>query len=124
MHTNTFIRLFRCCLCGVMVFTCINATAQSQGREALLKEPFNTYSLQALQEKLFVHTDKNFYLAGEICWFKIYNTDAVFNKPLGISKLAYIEVLDTNNKPVLRTKVALEAGSGNGSLQLPVSLVS
>ena len=95
-----------------------------QEKEALLKDQFNEYNQQVLQEKLYVHTDKNFYLAGEICWFKIYNTDAFFHKPLGISKLAYIEVLDKNNKPVLQAKVPMKEGDGNGSLQLPVSLGS
>ena len=124
MHKNSLIRSFRLYLCMVAVFTCICATVQSQGQEALLKNQFNAYNQQALQEKLFVHTDKNFYLTGEICWFKIYNTDALFNKPLGISKLAYIEVLDKNNKPVLQAKVPLKEGNGNGSLQLPASLGS
>ncbi|MES1223333.1 MAG: hypothetical protein ABUT20_48005, partial [Bacteroidota bacterium] len=44
--------------------------------------------------------------------------------PFGISKLAYVEVLDKNNKPVLQAKIPLKEGDGNGSLQLPVSLNS
>jgi len=89
-----------------------------------LRQQFDAYQQQVMQEKLYAHTDKNYYVAGEICWFKIYNVDAFFNKPLGISKLAYIELLDKNNKPVLQAKVPLKDGDGNGSLQLPVSLVS
>ncbi len=97
--------------------------AQSTTADPLLAQ-FNNYRQAVLQEKLFLHTDKNFYLAGEICWFKIYNIDAVFNKPLSLSKVAYTEVLDKNNKPVLQAKIALKDGDGNGSLQLPVTLVS
>ena len=122
MYKNLLIPPFSVYLCMVTIFTCTHTKAQAQ--EALLKDRFNAYTRQTLQEKLYVHTDKNFYLAGEICWFKIYNVDAFFNKPLGISKLAYIEVLDKNNKPVLQAKVPLKNGDGNGSLQLPVLLGS
>jgi len=111
-------------VCITAVFTCLGCFAQPSAQELALKDQFTAYSRQALQEKLYLHTDKDFYVAGEICWFKIYNTDAGFNLPLGISKLAYIEVFDKNNKPVLQAKVALNGGSGNGSLQWPISLSS
>ena len=111
-------------LCILQIFFCMPAGLYAQHGEALLKDPFNAYSQQVLQEKLYVHTDKNFYLAGEICWFKIYNTDGFFNKPLGMSKLAYVEVLDKNNQPVLQAKIPLNEGNGNGSLQWPASLAS
>ena len=64
------------------------------------------------------------YLAGEICWFKIYNVDAFFHRPLALSKVAYVEFLDKNNKPVVQGKIALKEGDGNGSLHLPVTLGS
>ena len=44
-------------------------------------------------EKLFLHTDKEFYLAGEVVWFKVYCVDVSFHKPMNISKLAYVEIL-------------------------------
>ncbi len=110
-------------VCILAFFSGINIGAKAQAPE-MLQQQFASYGQQTLQEKLFVHTDKNFYLAGEICWFKIYNTDAFFNKPLGLSKLAYVEILDKNNKPVLQAKIALKEGDGDGSLQLPVSLGS
>jgi len=97
MYKNLLIQPFRLYLCMMGVFTSMYTTMQAQqDKEALLKDQFNEYNQQVLQEKLYVHTDKNFYLAGEICWFKIYNTDAFFHKPLGLSKLAYLEVLPCN----------------------------
>src|SRR5437868_11239373 len=75
---------------------------------------FNGYSQHTSQEKLFVHTDKSFYLAGEILWFKIYAVDLTYNKPIDISKVAYIEILDTINKPVLQAKIGMSSGNGNG----------
>ena len=71
-----------------------------------------------------MHSDKNFYLSGEICWFKLYYVDASFHKPLDMSKLAYVELLNDKNKPVLQAKIALQDGYGDGSFQLPIDLAS
>lgn len=120
IHSPTpYIKLLVCIII-LMAGTHLIAPAQDQH----LIQQFNAYSQQVMQEKLYVHTDKTFYLAGEICWFKIYNVDAFANKPLGISKVAYVELLDKNNKAILQAKVPLQEGDGNGSLQLPVSLGS
>ena len=84
----------------------------------------SVFAKNNLQEKLFVHTDRDFYLAGEIIWFKVYNTNSLSNKPLDLSKIVYIELMDPTSKTVLQAKVSLEKGSGSGSFYLPVSLNS
>ena len=76
------------------------------------------------QEKIYVHTDKNFYLAGEIIWFKVYYLDGATHQKLDLSKVAYIEILDRAYKPVLQTKVSLTADGGSGSFYLPLTLNS
>jgi uncharacterized protein YfaS (alpha-2-macroglobulin family) len=83
---------------------------------------YKNYRNQHFQEKLFIHTDKDFYTAGEIMWFKVYATDAIFNKPLSLSKLCYVELLSAEHKQVLQAKIALKNAGGNGSFQLPFSL--
>src|SRR5664279_4315101 len=80
---------------------------------------FQNYQSLALQEKLYVHTDKSFYLAGETVWLKIYEVDASFHKPFSISGVAYIEVLNNDLKPVLQSKISMKSGSGYGSFVLP-----
>jgi len=89
-----------------------------------LKIKFDEYRMNNLQEKLFVHTDRDGYVSGEICWFKIYDVDAASNKEMPVSTIAYVEILDKNNKAVLQCKVSLNAGYGNGSLYLPITMSS
>lgn len=90
-----------------------------------IQSSFDSYQHKTLQEKLFVHTDKRTYLTGEILWFKIYNVNAANNKPVNISKVAYVELLDNNQIPVMQAKVTLaQPGSGNGSFYLLVSVAS
>lgn len=86
-----------------------------------IQNSFNAYRQNALQEKVFVHTDKEAYLTGEIIWFKIYVVDGTQNKPLNLSKIAYVDILDNNQVPVMQAKIALHNGSGSGSLYIPVS---
>src|SRR6218665_1704505 len=84
-----------------------------------MQEKFDTYRKRALKEKLFVHVDRSFYQSGETMWFKIYAVDGVVHKPLDLSAVAYLEVMDNSNTPILQTKIQLKDGKGNGSLLLP-----
>ncbi|HEY8969163.1 MAG TPA: hypothetical protein VIM64_08715, partial [Puia sp.] len=104
-------------------FLSLSSFGQDATPGSLVKD-LNEYRAQRLQEKLYVHTDKAFYLAGEICWFKLYYVDASSHLPLDLSKVAYLEWLDKDNKPVLQTKVGLSKGHGDGSMYLPLTLRS
>jgi len=75
-------------------------------------------------EKLFVHSDKETYLAGEILWMKLYVVDAATRRPGTLSRSAFVEILSDEQKPVLQARIALDSGTGNGSFQLPFSLHS
>ncbi|HZZ76394.1 MAG TPA: hypothetical protein VFE04_10725, partial [Puia sp.] len=45
------------------------------------------------KEKIYLQTDKPFYISGEILWFKSYVVDASRNKFFPLSKVVYVEVL-------------------------------
>lgn len=103
----------------ILVLTCefvSNAQALQQ-----IQDNFNCYQQSTLQEKVFVHTDKNTYISGEIIWFKIYCVDATTHKPLDVSKVVYIDVLDNGQNAIMQAKISLKNGSGNGSFVIPVS---
>ena len=89
-----------------------------------VQNSFNLYKQSALQEKIFVHTDKTTYLPGEILWFKVYCVDGNDHRPLNLSKVVYVEVLDNNQNPIVQAKVGMKNGSGDGSLYIPVSITN
>lgn len=107
----------------LLVTTSLQLAAQNKDLN-FLQTSLENYTKNNLQEKLYIHTDKNFYVANEICWFKIYNLDASFNKPLHISKVAYLELIDNNNKAVWQEKIALHEGTGNGSILIPSAIAT
>ena len=94
------------------------------GAIQMLQRQFEQSSGLGMKEKLYVHTDKNFYTPGEVIWFKIYAVDGIFNKPLDLSKAAYIEILNRDHKRVLSGKIAMSNGSGFGSFTVPASINS
>jgi hypothetical protein len=112
-----------CTLGWMAIFSCLSTSLFAQA-EPQLRAMFTNYSQAAVHEEIFVHCDKDLYLTNEICWFKLYCTDAVLHRPVSISKLAYWELLDRDNNPLAQLKIALRDGFGNGSYQLPKNLNS
>jgi hypothetical protein len=99
------------------------AAAQEAGRDSL-QTAFSHYQSQTPQEKLFVHIDRSFYLAGETIWFSLYEIDARSNRLVSFSSIAYIEVLDPDDSAVLQAKVEMSNGRGDGSFSIPLSVPS
>ena len=87
-----------------------------------VQNSFNLYKQNSLLEKIYVHTDKSVYLPGEILWFKIYCVDGNDHKPLNLSKVVYVEILDNTQNRIVEAKIAMKNGSGNGSFYIPVSV--
>jgi hypothetical protein len=90
----------------------------------LLNQKMGTYQSVNFRERLFIHTDKSFYVAGEAIWMKFYLTDALLHKPSAISKIVYVELIDKNNNSVLRNKFQLDSGLGDGQLILAKQFLS
>jgi hypothetical protein len=105
------------------IMLCTGFSYAQQSLDSLSKK-FDRYRTTFPQEKLYVHLAQEFYLTGETVWFKIYYVDGALHHSMDLSKVAYVEILDNNNQPLLQTKVALKDGKGDGSLFLPASLNS
>lgn len=90
--------------------------------QTVLQSALDQYRRKVFQEKVYVHTDKDFYLAGEIMWFKVYDVDASWHRLANVSKVAYVDVLDQQHRSVLQAKVELKDGTGSGSVYVPVTV--
>lgn len=100
------------------------AALAQQAELPRLQQQLATYRNQSLQEKLFVHTDRSFYVAGERLWFRLFYVDGTAHQPLDVSRVAYLELLDKDQRAVVQAKVALDSSRGMGSILLPTSLTS
>jgi hypothetical protein len=115
------------CLYNASIFFLLisvsTATAQQVNLDTLQRR-FRDHRVKQIQEKIYVHSDRPLYVTGETMWFRIYYTDAALHRPLGLSKVCYLELIDGDNQAVLQTKVAMNKGGGSGSVFIPATINS
>lgn len=75
-----------------------------------------------IQEQVFLQTDRNLYLPGEKIWFR---ADCFVNNQKishGLSKVLYVELLNSGNEAIARDKYKIDQGYADGMLRLPEGL--
>ncbi len=75
-----------------------------------------------LDETIFIHTNAATLISGETLLYKVYCLKSSDKTPSGISKVAYVELVDDNKKSVFKTKISLENASGQGDYFIPTTL--
>jgi hypothetical protein len=106
---------------------CFLSSLSTKAQESVLNNitsSLSQYEANERKEKIYLQTDKSFYITGEICWFKSYIVDASLHKPFSLSKVAYVELMNRDSKPVLQGKISLQKGTGSGSFFIPLYLPS
>lgn len=102
-----------------------NITAQIPAdKKETITRNFIKYCSEVPRQEIFVHTDRADYIAGEDMWFSIYLFNRSTNRLQTDDKLAYIEVLNWENRPVVQKRILLDKGTGSGQVSLPDSLSS
>lgn len=87
-------------------------------------EKFRQFRTNNYQEKIYIHTDRSFYVTGDYLWLRVRVVDAVTHKSSDLSKVVYVELVDRDQKPVAQVKVAVNEGTGYTSIYIPASLNS
>ena len=80
----------------------------------------NALSASLPVEKIYIHYDKEYYVAGETIWFKAY----LYNegKPGGISSNLYVQFLDANGQLISSGRYPVMGAVTKGSIVIPDSL--
>ena len=71
------------------------------------------------QEKIYIHTDKPYYITGESIWFRAYLADAATHIPTPVSRYVYVELINPLDSIVTRVKIRQEEGAYHGYLLIP-----
>ena len=80
----------------------------------------NVLATQYPAEKVFIHYDKESYVAGETIWFKAYFlNDGV---PSGLSSSFYVQLIDDKGRPVITGKYPVMGATSKGNIRLPDTL--
>jgi len=91
-------------ICLIIFILCVGQT--------LLKAQF--------RERVYLQTDKQLYLAGELLWLKMYTTDTE-GRLTSLSKIGYVELIH-DSIPEVQVKIDIRNGTGAGWMELPAML--
>jgi hypothetical protein len=75
-------------------------------------------------EKIYIHTDRNFYSAGEDIWFKAYLVEAFSNQLINHSEVVYVEFISADSLILEQKVIRLVDGLGKGDFHISDSIVS
>jgi len=70
------------------------------------------------QEKVYLHTDKPYYSAGEEIWFKAYLVNATTHEPSEKSNFVYVELIDQLDSVQYRVKLRQDSLGFEGHIML------
>ena len=76
------------------------------------------------QEKIFVHFNTSLLFTGEYMYYSIYCFNEATDNLSDLSKIAYIELISESKEVVIKQKIRLKNGLGQGDFFLPTSVAS
>ena len=83
----------------------------------------NVKALKVSKEKIYIHFDKSFYNQGENIWYKVYLIDAINYEPETLSKVVYVDLIDSNNIIIDSKTIKINEGTGHGDFKLSPELI-
>lgn len=96
----------------LIIITLVTTNVLSQSST---NSKFNSNLEQFQDEKIHLHYNSDFLLSGERLYYKLY-CQTVNNQFTPFSKIAYVELLDKENKSLLKQKINLTNGNGYGDI--------
>ena len=107
---------------GALIF--IASTAYKTYMDPLSKavEVLQQYANQFTPEKIYIATDRPFYAAGEILWYKAWLVNGVNHKPDSPSQTMYAELLSPAGDVLLSKVLKSVDGGVAGDFYLPENL--
>jgi hypothetical protein len=107
-----------------LFFTLVSFGQARQDFLDVVSDKFLKYCSSVPREEIYVHTDRQEYVAGENIWFDVYLFDRQTAKTSGSDKIAYFEILNPVNNPVVQKRISLANGFGPGQIVLPDTISS
>jgi hypothetical protein len=106
----------------IVGFLCVSCLSFGQVADRLpLDSAVNNVLTQVLlfpQEKIYVQTDKPYYISGETIFFRIFLLDALSHQPSDISRYVYVELINPLDSIVVRHQIRPENNMHYGTIAL------
>ena len=82
------------------------------------------YHTAELTEKVYMHTDRDYYNPGDVLWFKAYVVDGITHHPSDTSGILHVELISASSVIIDRKTIRLENGMGYGEFGFPDTIRS
>ena len=90
-------------LTGIILFVSTAFTFTDEGKsltEKILLQ-LEKYRQNTPQEKLYLHFDKPYYMAGETMWFKGYLFDGIQHRIDSVSRVVYVDLVNETTGKII-----------------------
>jgi hypothetical protein len=101
---------------------CFSLSAFAQVTPEQAAKALDSFAFMHPQEKVFVHSDRDIFSAGETIWFKAYVT--LDGLPTNLSKVVYVELANSKGQLVTKRMLNAQNGAAAGEIALNDSLPS
>jgi hypothetical protein len=98
------------------------APAQTQDPARKAARALEVLDADYPEQKVYIHTDKQEYLAGETIWMKAYLVDARTHRLSGFERTLILEMYNSGGEAIASMLMKLEEGTAHGSVVLQDSL--
>ncbi len=120
IHTKRKIRFAFNLLSALLIFTSIKA--QTENQDFTATEDIRNMEMPV--EKVYLHTDRPYYFAGDDIWFKAYLVDGFTNKLSDKSNNLNVELISAGSKIIKRLILRIDKGLCIGDFHLNDSIAS
>jgi hypothetical protein len=105
---------------------CIVFSGNLAGNSALTSDSASARLVEQLsvfpQEKIYIQTDKPYYITGEKIFYRAFLLDAFSHRPSTLSRYVYVELINPMDSVVLRQMLRPENGLFHNALTLPQNI--
>ena len=113
------------CILLFLLYTLLNISTHAQSLHEQTEQLFEKFKTAARfdykypREKVYVHFDNTAYLTGDTIWYKAYVVRASSLKPTTLSKVLYVELLNSDGQNVINQVLRIDSmGTAQGAFPL------
>jgi hypothetical protein len=101
---------------------CVASAVHAQSIADRMAQKLDSFSTAYPQEKVYLHTDRSQFAAGETIWFAAYVLAE--NKPTYLSKVVYVELADAKGNVVEKRMLPVTKGKAHGEIYIKSDLAT
>jgi hypothetical protein len=106
----------------LLLFTAFSSFIKnSSGLADVLRSKLASYANENWPEKVFVHTDKPYYLINDDLWFSTYLVNGITHKESSKSAVVYVELIDEADSIVRSKRLYIDQLSAAGHFKIDTS---